>query len=153
MKQDSKYGELMTAQVPSYSLLKTLPANATSFLDSNLISGRTYYYTIRSIKAGSQSGFVNAVLATTYSQAIYVNFTNVNNAGLPWNNTAALPEPGLKWNNYLDDTGVPSSVSMEETSNFAGLYGAGMNTGNNSGIFPDKVLIDSYGLLQEKLVR
>ena len=35
---------------------------------------------------------------------------------------------------------------MEETSNFAGLYGAGMNTGNNSGIFPDKVLIDSYGL-------
>ncbi|HEX5154980.1 MAG TPA: fibronectin type III domain-containing protein [Parafilimonas sp.] len=130
----------------NYSLLKTVPANVTSFVDSNLIPGQTYYYTVRAIKTGLQSAFVNAVSATTYSQVIYVNFTSINNASVPWNNTSALPEPGLKWNNFLEDTGVPSSISMEETSHFAGLYGAGMNTGTDSGIFPDKVLIDSYGL-------
>jgi hypothetical protein len=35
---------------------------------------------------------------------------------------------------------------MENTKAFDGLYTNGMNTGNNTGIFPDKVMIDSYGL-------
>lgn len=130
----------------NYTLLKTVGSNVTSFVDSNLISAHTYYYTVRAIKTAAQSGFCNAVSATTYSEAIYINFTNVNNAGMPWNNTSKLPEPGIAWSNFLDDTGVPSSVSMEEISHFAGLYGAGVVTGDNSGIFPDKVLMDSYGL-------
>jgi hypothetical protein len=35
---------------------------------------------------------------------------------------------------------------MVVTQNFDGLYSAGVQTGNNSGIFPDKVMFDSYGL-------
>ncbi|MEO8712141.1 MAG: T9SS type A sorting domain-containing protein, partial [Parafilimonas sp.] len=130
----------------NYSLLKTVAANISFYTDSNLNSGYTYYYTVRAIKPDSQSVFCNAVSATTYSQAIYVNFTFQNNAKAPWNNTSALPELGLTWNNFFDDSGTPSSIGMQETGVFAGLYTAGMNTGNNSGIFPDKVLADSYAL-------
>jgi predicted esterase len=130
----------------NYSLLRTVASNISSYTDSNLNSGYTYYYTVRAIKPDSQSVFCNAVSATTYSQAIYVNFTFQNNAKTPWNNTSALPELGLTWNNFFDDSGIPSSIGMEETGIFAGLYTAGVNTGNNSGIFPDKVLTDSYVL-------
>lgn len=131
----------------NYYLLKNVNTNITSYIDSDLIPGHTYYYTVRAIKSGNfQSAFCNVIAATTYSQAIYVNFTFTNNASAPWNNTAALPQLGYEWNNFFDDTGIPSSIGMNETGVFAGLYGAGMNTGNNSGIFPDKVLTDSYAL-------
>jgi hypothetical protein len=130
----------------TYALIRTVAANATTYTDSNLNSGRTYFYTLRAIKTGVQSAFCNPVAATTYSQAIYVNFTYLNGTDAPWNNTLALPEPGLAWNNLLDDTGIPSTISMQETGVFAGLYSAGVTTGNNSGIYPDNVMIDSYGL-------
>jgi hypothetical protein len=35
---------------------------------------------------------------------------------------------------------------MNLTTNWAGLYSAGMNTSNNSGAVPDAVMFDSYGL-------
>ncbi len=85
-------------------------------------------------------------MANTLAYSVYINYTSVNSASSPWNNTNTLPQPGYIWNNFLDETGTPSSIGMEETGTFDGVYGAGVNTGNNSGIFPDKVMIDSYGL-------
>ncbi|MEO8712713.1 MAG: T9SS type A sorting domain-containing protein, partial [Parafilimonas sp.] len=130
----------------SYTLLATVAPNAIKYVDSNLPSAHTYYYTIRSISAGTQSAYCNPVAATTYSQAVFINFTFISNANVPWNNTLALPQPGLQWDNFMDDTGIPSSIGMKETGMFAGIYGPGMNTGNNSGLYPDKVLADNYGL-------
>jgi fibronectin type 3 domain-containing protein/predicted esterase len=135
-----------TDSTGNYSLLNTLQSNSTTYFDSNLIAGATYYYIIRAIKNNVQSAFTNPVAATTYSQAIYVNFTFNNNANTPWNNTQQLPQAGYLWNNLLDDSGIPSSVGINELTNFAGLYDAGMNTSNNTGIFSDKVIADSYGL-------
>ncbi|MEP6684157.1 MAG: fibronectin type III domain-containing protein [Parafilimonas sp.] len=130
----------------TYSLLNTVAANTTSYVDSNLIPGFTYYYIVRAVKNSVKSSFCSVLAATTYSQVIFVNFSYENNANVPWNNTAALPELGLTWNNLFDNTGLPSSISMQQTGIFAGMYSAGMNTGSNSGIFPDKVMIDNYGL-------
>ena len=131
---------------PSYTLLATVAANATKFVDTGLSAAHTYYYTIRSINGSVKSAFCNPVAATTYAQAIYINFTYTSNANVPWNNTDALPEPGVTWRNFVDNTGIPSSIGMQELGLFAGIYGPGMNTGNNSGIYPDKVLADCYGL-------
>ncbi|MFT4155041.1 fibronectin type III domain-containing protein [Parafilimonas sp.] len=130
----------------NYSLLATVDSNVTTYVDSNLTSGTTYYYIVQAVNASAGSNFSNAVSATTYSQAVYVNFTYANSASTPWNNTLALPAAGNTWDNLFDDTGIPSSISMEEVDDFAGIYDAGMNTGSDSGIFPDKVLIDNYGL-------
>lgn len=131
---------------PSYALLATVGANAATYTDAGLSVGRTYYYTIRSIKTGAQSAYCNPVAATTYSQMVYVNFTFTAIAPAPWNNTQALPDPGLVWNNFIDDTRTPTGIGIKELGAFAGLYGPGMSTGNNSGIYPDNVLANSYGL-------
>ncbi|MBS1745373.1 MAG: fibronectin type III domain-containing protein [Bacteroidetes bacterium] len=131
---------------PSYTLLATTVPNATTFIDSGLQASHTYYYTVRAIQGSTTSAYCSPVSATTYSQALYINFTFVNGANVPWNNTLALPEPGIAWNNLLDDNGVTSGIGLTETGLFAGIYGPGMNTGSNSGIYPDKVLADNYGL-------
>lgn len=129
-----------------YTLIASVGANVTKFADSGLLPAHTYYYAIRAVKTDTPSAYCNPVAVTTYTQAVYVNFTFINNAGAPWNNTAALPDIGIKWNNLMDDTGIPSSIGLEETSSFAGIYGPGTVTGNNSGVYPDKVLTDCYGL-------
>jgi hypothetical protein len=131
---------------PAYTLIATTGSNATSYIDSGLPSAQTYYYTVRAIQGGLSSAYSSPVAATTYAEALYVNFSFVNGANVPWNNTLALPEPGLVWNNFIYDSGIPSNISMMEPGLFAGIYGPGMNTGNNSGIYPDKVLADNYGL-------
>lgn len=131
---------------PNYNMIASVGSNITRYADSGLLPGHTYYYTIRAIKTGAQSAYCSPIAVTTYTQAVYVNFTFSNNAGAPWNNTAALPDMGIKWNNLMDDTGIPSSIGLEETGSFAGIYGPGTVTGNNSGVYPDKVLADCYGL-------
>lgn len=131
----------------SYSLITTLAANTTSYTDINLTSNKTYYYQVRAKKAGSvYSTYSNVAAGTTHAYSVYVNFTVSNDAPTPWNNTDAPPQLGYTWSNFFDETGAPSSVGMVETGTFAGLYSAGISTGNNSGVFPDKVMIDSYGL-------
>ncbi len=131
---------------PNYTMIASVDSDVTRYADSGLLPGHTYYYTVRAIKTGAQSAYCSPVAVTTYIQAVYVNFTFINNAGAPWNNTAALPDIGIKWNNLMDDTSIPSSIGLEETSLFAGIYGPGTVTGNNSGVYPDKVLTDCYGL-------
>ncbi len=131
---------------PSYTLLAITGVNNTSFIDTGLQSAHTYYYTIRAINGSMNSAYSSPVSATTYSQELYVNFTFVNGANVPWNNTLALPEPGIAWDNLIDDNGTTSGIGLAEPGLFAGIYGPGMNTGNNSGIYPDKVLADNYGL-------
>lgn len=130
----------------NYTLIASVGSNITSYVDSGLLPGHTYYYTVRAIKTDTQSDYCSPIAVTTYTQAVYVNFTFINLAVGPWNNTAALPDIGIKWNNLLDDTGLPSSISMQETGSFAGIYSPGTITGNNSGVYPDKVLADDYGL-------
>ncbi len=130
----------------TYSLIKTVPANSTSFIDSNLLSNHTYYYVVRAAYKGNFSSYSNVAAGHTYSYAVYVNFTNDNDSPTPWNNTNQLPQYGLVLNNFYDATGFPTGMGLNVTGLFDGLYTAGMSTGNNSGVVPDKVMADSYGL-------
>ena len=130
----------------SYTLLKSLGAGVTSYTDAGLTQNTTYYYTVRAKGATAYSAYSNVVTATTYGYSIYVNFTSTNNAPMPWNNLDAIPQQGYSWSNFTDETGAPSSTGMQVTNTWAGMYSAGVTTGNNSGIFPDNVMIDSYGL-------
>jgi len=41
---------------------------------------------------------------------------------------------------------VTTNVGMVQTGRWEGLYGGGVNTGNNSGIYPDNVILESYGM-------
>jgi hypothetical protein len=122
-------------------------ANVTSYADANLAANKTYIYAVRAVYGTSYSAFSNTVKASTYAYNVYLNYTLNNNAPLPWNNTDALPQNGYTWNNFYDEKGMTTSTGMQLNSSWAGLYGAGMNPdANNTGIFPDTVMIDSYGL-------
>lgn len=151
--QDKAYSETgyqvwrAADSVSNYTLLATVAAGTTTYTDANLATNKTYNYAVRAVFSGSvYSSFSNTVTASTYAYNVYLNYTANNNAPLPWNNLDVIPQIGYTWNNFFDEKGVPTSTGMQLSTTWAGLYSDGVNPLNNSGIFPDTVMIDSYGL-------
>jgi predicted esterase len=130
----------------NYTLLTTTASNVNSYTDNNLPADRSYYYLVRALNGAAASSYSNAVLGYTYANTVQVNFSNNQRAGVPWNNTAMPPQTGSRWNNFNDNNNTASSISMTNLGAWDGPYDAGVNTGNNSGIFPDAVMLESYGL-------
>lgn len=132
----------------TYSLVTTVAANATSYLDNNRSENTRYFYKIRAKNGSNFSDYSATASGSTLSHSIYINF-NVNNpAGAPWNNTNQLPNVGQNigqtLENMKDDMGNPVSTIMFIHRNFTGTIPNGMNTGNNSGIYPDAVMSVCY---------
>jgi len=127
-------------------LINTVAANTTTYSDQNLLQNKTYYYMVRAINNSNHSDFSNVAIANTLAYAVYINFTIDSIASAPWNNTAVPPQKGWVWNNFVDESNYQSGITLTELNEFAGLYGDGNVTGNNSGIFPDAVISQSYGL-------
>ncbi len=128
----------------TYSLIKTVAANTVVYKDSNLTANKTYYYAVKAVTGTANSYFSNTVIAHTLAYAVYVNFTAAKLTHSPWNNTDAPPQVGLAFNNFYDEKDIQTGVSMTDETDFAGDYNQGMNTGNNSGVYPDSVLAESY---------
>ncbi|HEY4061616.1 MAG TPA: fibronectin type III domain-containing protein [Puia sp.] len=130
----------------TYKVVATVAASATSYVDANLKANTDYYYVVRAIKGSTLSNNSNAVSATTYAYSIYLSYSSGATAPAPWNNIGVLPTPGFVSSNLLDELGNITQTSQIQTGVWAGLYQAGMQTGNNSGIVPDAVMKNSYGL-------
>ena len=133
----------------SYAKIGAVTANTTEFIDSDAsLSPNTKYFYIVRAKTGTStlSTPTNVATAYTYAYAVYVNVNSTLNAAKPWNNLSTIPQKGFVWNNFRDETNALTSLGMVETGQWAGMYGAGMSTGNNSGVYPDNVMVESYGL-------
>lgn len=134
----------------SFSQIATVNANVTTYTDNNRQPGRTYFYTVRSRSSSSgnagYSAYSNVATAHTLAYKVYVNFNENNNAGSPWNHMDAPPQIGNRIDNMKDENGEPTSLSLVQTNVWSGLYPNGVVTGNNSGVFPDNVMFESYGL-------
>ncbi|HXB33105.1 MAG TPA: fibronectin type III domain-containing protein [Puia sp.] len=130
----------------SYSLIATLPANAVSYQDTKLSKGANYYYVVQAVDGANVSNYSNVLAVTTYTDAVYIAIDNVNTAPLPWNNLNSPGGQGYTWSNFLDSTGVATSIGMLQTGIFAGANDLGDPTGNNSGVYPDAVLLNQYVL-------
>jgi hypothetical protein len=129
------------------TLTSSLAANTTSYTDATAEPDQVYYYMVRARKStGIYSDHSNVARGYTYKTMVHVNFTNELLAPSPWNNTKTVPQDGTAWKNLKDLAGSPTSINLVQTGHFAGLYGDGLSTGNNSGVFPDNVLVESYGL-------
>jgi len=83
----------------------------------------------------------------------YIHFSDGSAGTLgaaPWNNTAGLPVQGLSFTNLKDQNGAASGFSLTITTPWQnislpnGTNTYGVNTGNNSGIYPDAVLSSAY---------
>lgn len=85
------------------------------------------------------------------NKKIYINFTP-NTAqypsGLPWNSTNRLPVLGGNFPDLLDENGFNSGIGFKITSPWQnqnnGTNALGVNTGNNSGVYPDNVIRTAY---------
>lgn len=131
----------------TYTQVGSVNANVTTFTDNSVAANKGYYYIVRAKKNSTTwSVYSNVANANSYAYSVYVNFNSVNPVAAPWNNLNTIPQVGYVWNNFNDETSLPTSLGMVETGLWAGMYGAGMNTGNNSGVYSDTVMAESYGL-------
>jgi len=83
----------------------------------------------------------------------YIHFSDGSAGTLgaaPWNNTAALPVQNLSFANLKDQNGVVGSLRLTITTPWQnislpnGTNTYGVNTGNNSGVYPDAVISSAY---------
>lgn len=131
----------------TYSLLATVGADVTSYLNQGLpTSSATYYYKVRAVRNTTYSAYSNVAAASTHLFTVSVNFNRDNPAPAPWNNTNNVPQEGSVYNNLVNDLNAPSGIGFEVTDNFSGENPFGMNTGNNSGVYPDNVIRSTWWL-------
>jgi hypothetical protein len=127
----------------------------------NLIASKDYTFMLRARDAaGNLSANSNQVTARTLTGtntqdptmspanaanfSVYINMNVDNPAGAPWNNTNSLPTEGLVFSNLKNYSANISGVSMKIVDNFTGYNAGGMNTGNNSGVYPDNVIRSAF---------
>ncbi|MET0635109.1 MAG: fibronectin type III domain-containing protein [Chitinophagaceae bacterium] len=129
-----------------YTVIGTTATNITTYSDaSGLSNNTTYYYKVRAKKDGPvYSAYSNVASSSPFHYSVMINFNRSNNAAAPWNNTARAPEEGRVFSNLRNDLNNSSGVNMTVVDNFSGDNPDGMNTGNNSGVYPDAVLRSSW---------
>ncbi|PSL20344.1 fibronectin type III domain-containing protein [Chitinophaga ginsengisoli] len=130
----------------SYAQVASLPANSVSYTDNNLTVSQKYYYKVRAVRGASNSDYSNAASAISLGFSVNVNFSELLVAPTPWNNTGMRPQSGVVISNMQDGQNNATGVGITILENFDGMYSAGINTGNNSGIYPDNVMVENYGL-------
>jgi len=131
-----------------YAPVATLPAGTVTYTDTHLSRNGNYYYIVRAVMGSTASDYSNVVAVTTYSDVVYINVNSASAGPKPWNNLNTVPQPGFTWGNFLDSTGNTTSIGMVCTGLWAGLNSLGQVTGNNSGVYPDAVILEDYVAFQ-----
>jgi large repetitive protein len=132
----------------NYSLLTTVAAGVTTFTNTGLATSTQYYYKLAARNAVGLSPFSNETNASTFDYSVSLNFNAFNGNEPGWNNITAFYTSGNTLSNLLDDTGTNTGISMTVVEEFAGTNPWGTNTGNNSGIVPDRVMVGSWWIDQ-----
>ncbi|MTI39019.1 fibronectin type III domain-containing protein, partial [Fulvivirga lutimaris] len=89
---------------------------------------------------------VDLVLTVTdrVEDVILINFSVEGVAGSPWNNTNTFPSSGKSFTNLSTTEGLTTTVDVELLDGWSGGNSQGINTGNNSGMYPDIVMSTYY---------
>ncbi|WEK36235.1 MAG: PA14 domain-containing protein [Candidatus Pseudobacter hemicellulosilyticus] len=128
---------LFTTGVVTYNLA----ANITTYANTGLSYNTKYWYRVRAKVGGVFTEYSNIAKAVTPQSRVFVNFNfSTGVAAFPWNNLTTAPNLQETFNNLGNESGQPSGISLAIEEVFNGENIAGVQTGNNSGIVPDKVL-------------
>ena len=127
----------------TYSLAQTTAANTNTAIVSGLNENTRYYFRIRSIKSGANSGYSNTATAVIAKRVVSLNFnvTTPQNEPAPWNNTGGPSIVGAAFNDLLNNTNVNSGFGMTITKEFNGKGFDGPAVG---GLLPANVMISNY---------
>lgn len=141
-----------------WTLLDTTDPDVTYYLHDGLSSDEVKYYYVRAYNNNSPSLNSNVVSSATLAYSVFLNIGDENFlAPSPWNNTASAPFVGNVTTNLKNDMGNNTGIEMEIISNSRGTSfdaagSIGMNTGDNSGVYPDIVMQSYYWFVQGDLV-
>lgn len=133
----------------SYTLLATLNPDVTTYTHEGLAPTTSYFYKVRAVNAVGPSSYSNETSGSTFDYSISVNYNPHVGGVTNWNNLEAFISDAdeIKTvSNLVDDMGNVTEVSMTVVKAFAGTNPWGMDTGNDSGIVPDKVMNGSWWL-------
>lgn len=126
----------------------SLPGNTSVYKYTGLGPNTKYWFRVRAKSAGNiLSDYSNRAKAITASSLVSVNFNyTMPDADFPWNNIFASPTFEATFDNLINQTSAVSGLSMTLTRIFNGEFTAGVVTGDNSGVVPDKALASDFWL-------
>jgi large repetitive protein len=135
-----------TGENGTYSLIGTVGANTTSFVNNGLSRGNIYYYKVRALLPSGASPFTNITGSGTIAFSVLVNVNGdvAYDAPIPWNNLSIHAQAGDLFQNFKNDDGAGTGINMYVVNGMEGTNDWGTSTGNDSGVFPDKVLKSFY---------
>jgi len=132
-----------TANVTTISL----PANSNVYTNTGLTTDTKYWYRVRARFATGYSDYSKRIMVATPGSIVYVNFNvTVEDEGAPWNNLTTPPLSNFTTPLLKDQSNKTTKMALTLEKEFNGEFTAGMNTGNNSGVVPDRVLQANYWL-------
>ncbi|RAJ06943.1 fibronectin type III domain protein [Chitinophaga skermanii] len=140
--------------LPSFATLTTSNRTASIALAPGYSDNGTYPITI-TVNDGNggvdTKSFTITVNDVNPNQKIYVSFGGSGNtAAAPWNRTAKAPAINDHFQNLKDANNVTTTLGIKVVTNWQNIGGGdatnllGVNTGNNSGIYPDAVIRSAY---------
>lgn len=133
----------------------SLPRNTSVYRNTGLNPNTKYWYRLRAKTSGGIfSEYSNRATAITPASIVYVNFNyTMPDAAFPWNNTYASPTVVATYEGLTNQSGASSGLSLELLRVFNGEFTAGVVTGNNSGVVPDKVLASDFWVDKTQLAQ
>jgi len=128
----------------TFTVIDSVAANVTTYTNTGLGQNSKFFYRVRAKAAAGNSSYSNIAAGATFSYLVSINFNRDQPAGAPWNNTNNVPSPGDAYQNFVNDINTASGINLTIVDNFTGDNSLGMNTGNNSGIYPDNVIRSAW---------
>jgi large repetitive protein len=130
----------------AYSLIGTTGANVSTYIDNGLSRGTIYYYKVKALLPGGPSPFSNVAGSGTIAFTVLVNVNGdiAYDAPTPWNNLSIFAQTGDLFTNFTNDDGAGTGINLYVVNGMEGTNDWGVSTGNNSGVFPDKVMKSFY---------
>ncbi|MEL6559866.1 MAG: fibronectin type III domain-containing protein [Bacteroidota bacterium] len=132
-----------TNEVGSFEIIHTTGPNEVTYVDADVIPGKTYYYKIRSmIPLSDPSDFSEVSRTSTIVNSIKVNISGLEtyNADAPWNNILDWNQNENSLEQLVSVNGVKTDIGFRIDKPMDALFENGMQTGDDSGVYPDIVL-------------
>ncbi len=127
-----------TSKTSGFSKIYT--GNATAYTDNGLSTGILYYYKVKSMYADT-SVESDPVPGTTILYYVYMNMNGdrAYDQASPWNNFGVLPLNGDVFGEFKNEKGNETGIAIKFEQSLTGDNDWGLTTGNNAGVYPDKV--------------
>jgi hypothetical protein len=130
-----------------FSLLATVGGTTTTYTDGGLTAGSAFFYEVRTVAGTRRSPYSNIAGGSTVAYTVEVQMNDGSQSpaqGAPWNSINTLIYPGYLLPNMINTNNQPTGINLGMLTNFTGYNIVGTSTGNNSGIYPDNVMVGLF---------